>query len=133
MILRSEIVRSMAVTTIPRGPESVLGVFSKRGLVMPVVDLAACLDLRPIDRRTTARQRVLVVGHGEAVAGLRVDEIHGVVVLRDEELEDVPAGVGPRGATVLTGLGHANDYLHIILDVEQFLGFFKTVLCAVTH
>lgn len=116
-----EILKSSQLTEVPRAPASILGVLSKRGEVMPVIDLAASIGLRPPDQRTTLEQRILVVGDGDRVCGLRVDRVREVVRLSRAGIEDVPASLGSRQAHMLTGLGRAGDRMLILLDTAQVL------------
>lgn len=116
-----EILRVVALTAVPRAPIQILGVVSKRGIVMPVIDLAATLSLRRPDRRYSATQRVLVVGDGARVCGLRVDRVLEVVRLRDDDIEEVPASLGARSAHQLRGLGRAGDRMFSLLDVQAVL------------
>jgi len=113
-----EILRAVALTAVPRAPIQILGVLSKRGVVMPVVDLAATLGLREPDPRHHPKQRVLVVGESERVCGLRVDQVHEVIRLQEHEIEDVPSSLGTRLAHQLSGLGRLGDRMYILLDVQ---------------
>lgn len=122
-----EILKTAQVTQVPRCPRGVLGVLSKRGVVMPVVDLAACLELRDIEHRVDPDQRILVVGEGDHICGLRVDAVHGVVELPAADIGNVPAGVEPRGVGVLHGLGRVAGVLHILLDADAFLAFLESL------
>ncbi|MBI1948067.1 MAG: purine-binding chemotaxis protein CheW [Deltaproteobacteria bacterium] len=122
-----EILKIVTPTEVPRAPREVLGVLSKRGVVMPVIDLAAVLGLRAPDRTLSRDQRVLVVGDGQRVLGLRVDRVHQVVRLPARALEEVPASLGNKGAHLLLGLGRPRveageqARLLILLDIDAVL------------
>lgn len=116
-----EILRVLALTAVPRAPREILGVLSKRGLVMPVVDLAASLGLRDPDRTWSPRQRILVVGDGDRVCGLRVDRVLEVVRLSSRDVEEVPASLGSRSRHQLRGLGRVGERMFILLDVPAVL------------
>lgn len=116
-----EILRVLALTAVPRAPREILGVLSKRGLVMPVVDLAASLGLREPERAWSPRQRILVVGEGDRVCGLRVDRVLEVVRLSTADVEEVPASLGSRSRHQLRGLGRVGDRMFILLDVPAVL------------
>jgi purine-binding chemotaxis protein CheW len=129
-----EILKFVSLTEVPRAPREVLGVLSKRGIVMPVVDLGAILGLRPPDRRVDRDQRVLVAGEGERVCGLRVDRVHEVVRLAQRAIEDVPPSLGAKNAHMLIGLGRVNVEVRgaasrtrmlILLDVPAVLAHFS--------
>jgi purine-binding chemotaxis protein CheW len=117
-----EILKVSALTDVPRAPEGILGVLSKRGVVMPVVDLAASIGLRAPDARMVVDQRILVVGHGDRVCGLRVDRVREVVRLGRARIEEVPPSLGARQAQMLVGLGKAaDDRMLILLDMASVL------------
>lgn len=129
-----EILKFVALTEVPRAPREVLGVLSKRGIVMPVVDLGAILGLRPPEKRVERDQRVLVAGDGERVCGLRVDRVHEVVRLAQKGIEDVPASLGTKNAHMLIGLGRAASdgggapRILILLDVPAVLAHFSEAM-----
>jgi len=116
-----EILTIRSLTAVPRAPKEVLGVVSKRGIVLPVIDLATSLGLRAPDRRLRPSQRVLVVGDGDRVCGLRVDSVSEVIRLQTSQIEAVPASLGQRNAGLLLGLGRTEDAMYILLDVDAVL------------
>jgi purine-binding chemotaxis protein CheW len=115
-----EIIKVSTVTSVPRAPEGVLGVISKRGVVMPVVDLAAALHLRPVRRELLPDQRVLVSGDGDDVVGLRVDRVHGVSPIGLDELGPIPSGVSTSSAAFFRGLAQRPDGMCIVIDLAAF-------------
>jgi|GEM_PF-142859 len=124
-----EIVNIPNVTAIPRSPPFILGVFSKRGVVMPVMDLGAVLGLRPVDRNLRQGQRILVVGEGERICGLRVDSLRQTVRLTTEDIEPMPSGGDARTSLLLTGLGRVDDEnIYILLDVAALLAHLQTAV-----
>ena len=123
-----EILKVVSLTEVPRAPRDVLGVLSKRGLVMPVVDLAATLGLRTASRTSSKDQRVLMVGDGKRICGLRVDAVSEVVRLSQEAIESVPASLGQRNAHMLLGLGRVGERILIILDIPAVLDAFAVAM-----
>lgn len=132
-----EILKFVSLTEVPRAPREVLGVLSKRGIVMPVVDLGAILGLRSPEKRVDRDQRVLVAGDGERVCGLRVDRVHEVVRLAQRGIEDVPPSLGAKNAHMLIGLGRVNVEIRgaatrtrmlILLDVPAVLAHFSEAM-----
>lgn len=129
-----EILKVVTLTEVPRAPREVLGVLSKRGVVMPVADLAGILGLRSSVRGLDREQRVLVAGDGERVCGLRVDRVRQVVRLAQRAIEDVPPSLGSKNAHMLIGLGrariegHENPQMFILLDVPSVLAHFAETM-----
>lgn len=123
-----EILTIRSLTEVPRAPREVLGVVSKRGVVLPVIDLATSLGLRNPERRLRASQRVLVVGDGDRVCGLRVDAVSEVIKLQTGQIEEVPASLGQKNAGLLLGLGRTQGTLYILLDVAAVLDAFALAM-----
>jgi purine-binding chemotaxis protein CheW len=119
-----EILTIRSLTEVPRAPREVLGVVSKRGLVLPVIDLATTLGLREPQRRLRTSQRVLVVGEGDRVCGLRVDAVAEVVKMSAAHVEPVPPSLGSRNAGLLLGLGRVGQTMYILLDLAAVLDAF---------
>jgi purine-binding chemotaxis protein CheW len=119
-----EILTIRSLTEVPRAPREVLGVVSKRGLVLPVIDLATTLGLREPQRRLRTSQRVLVVGEGDRVCGLRVDAVAEVVKMSASNVEAVPPSLGSRNAGLLLGLGRVGQTMYILLDLAAVLDAF---------
>jgi purine-binding chemotaxis protein CheW len=67
----AEVIRSPAVTRVPLGPTSLVGVANLRGAVMPVVSLRALLGT---EGEPPASSRVIVINRGAPV-GLVIDEV----------------------------------------------------------
>lgn len=123
-----EILTIRSLTDVPRAPREVLGVVSKRGLVLPVIDLATALGLRTPDRQLRASQRVLVVGDGDRICGLRVDAVSEVIKLSAQNIESVPPSIGVKNAGLLLGLGRIESQLYILLDLGAVLDSFAMSL-----
>jgi purine-binding chemotaxis protein CheW len=123
-----EILTIRSLTEVPRAPREVLGVVSKRGVVLPVIDLATSLGLRAPERRLRASQRVLVVGDGDRVCGLRVDAVAEVIRLQTGQIEEVPASLGQKNAGLLLGLGRTANAMYILLDVAAVLDAFALAM-----
>jgi purine-binding chemotaxis protein CheW len=98
-----EISKVFATTHVPRTADFVVGIGNVRGRIMPVVDLARRLRLRPVERGRTAR--VLIVNLNDESYGLVVDAVIDVIRIPPEKIEEKPGGItGPR-AEYIRGLG----------------------------
>jgi purine-binding chemotaxis protein CheW len=119
-----EILKMVPLTEVPNAPGAILGILTKRGRVMPVLELSSQLDLdlNPGTTGTSTKgERILIVGEGDAICGLRVDRVFDVVELDANQFEDVPTALGQRARLVLTGLARAGSRLLSILDVDAVL------------
>jgi len=77
-----------ASTPLPQAPEFVLGVINLRGAVMPVLDLRARLGLGVTE--ASGRHVIVVVHHGETLAGLLVDAVQETMILPADQLQPPP-------------------------------------------
>jgi purine-binding chemotaxis protein CheW len=72
-----EIANFDRVTPVPGAPDGVLGIWSLRGDVVPVIDLAALLGLRP----AAEPNRIVIAEGGRARAGITVESVLDVATL----------------------------------------------------
>lgn len=82
----TEVIRLPAVTRIPLGPSSLLGVANRRGAVMPVISLHALLGW---DGTPSPDARVVVVDHGAPV-GLVIDRVASLGSGAHDAAHEVP-------------------------------------------
>ncbi len=82
----AEIIRPPAVTRVPHGPSSLLGVANVRGSVLPVLSLARLLGREP--GAQTPATRVVVIRNGSAF-GLLIDAVSGLGDASDGRLIDL--------------------------------------------
>ena len=73
-----EVARLVPLTFVPGAPPAILGVANLRGQIMPVIELRRLIGGRAPDDRDDPRPRsarIVVVAHGEIVAGFLVDAV----------------------------------------------------------
>jgi purine-binding chemotaxis protein CheW len=76
-------------TPVPHAPPYVKGVINLRGIVMPVLDLAAQLDLGMTE--PSSRHVIVVVQCGDKLAGLLVDSVQETFHVSAAQLQSPPA------------------------------------------
>lgn len=114
-----EIAKPLPTTPVPRTASFVIGVANARGTVIPVLDLASRLHLRPL---TPSRaSRVLIVRHGGEYYGLLVDAVIGVVPIAPEDLEETPGAIGGTRGDFIQALARREGSLVIVLDLTVLL------------
>ena len=114
-----EIISIQRITTIPEVPDFIKGVINLRGKVIPVIDIRTRfkLDFREYDERTC----IIVIKVHEVVIGLIVDTINEVILMPEENIEN-PTSLGVNNKNkFIMGLGHYNESVVIILDVDKLL------------
>lgn len=75
-------------TPMPHTPPYMLGVINLRGSIMPVLDLRNRLDLGLTE--ASSRHVIVVVQHGERLAGLLVDAVQETFVIDESLLQPPP-------------------------------------------
>lgn len=124
-----EILKVVPVTHVPRAPEDVLGILSVRGRITTVLDLRRRLRLPAAP--TTRHARILLVQTKGEIMGARVDAVHHVERLREDEIEpaavagaDLPdhvLGIG-RPRRVRTGTeSDATSIVIVLFDPQALL------------
>lgn len=114
-----EIQKPGVITEVPRAPARVLGVFSLRGEIVPVIDPRVRLGL---DRQAPGRSaRLVVLDPGDGPCGLWVDEVLGVVFLGSADIEPLPGGLAA-DPELITGIARPGGKLVALLDLDVLLG-----------
>lgn len=119
-ILRiKEIIRPIKVTTVPNSPPFIEGVINLRGAVIPVIDLRKRFAVVEIaDGRLT---RIVICLVFRRLFALVVDEVVEVRSYGREELQPAPKFFQGQETDIFLGVGHLDDELLMILDLERFL------------
>ena len=115
-----EIVRMMAITSVPQSAPSVEGVVNLRGQITPVVDLRGRFGLEP--REHGIDSRMIVVEVGGYVLGFIVDKVNEVLRLSSDIVEPAPTLVTSVSSDYIRGVGKLDDRLLILLDLTRLFG-----------
>lgn len=113
-----EIVRTKKITRAPRTSQSVLGVMSLRGAIVPVISLR----LRFGFPRATASKstRIIVLDMPKGPVGLMADAVTDIFRLPESAIEKPSEGAAG-GSDYVLGVGRAGDRLIALLDTERAL------------
>ena len=112
-----EVCETMAITKTPNMPAGVEGIISLRGSIIPVIDLATCLNL-PFDGERTKLIITEFSRHTQAFLVADVDRIVRV----DWELVKSPQSMASNAVGLITAITELpGGKLVSILDVEQIL------------
>ena len=114
-----EIVKPRDVTEVPRMPAFIMGVISLRGVIIPVMDMRLRLSL-PINP-ATGRERIIVLRMETGFCGVLVDEVIQVARIKKSAIEDPPAVLDGIDRDFVTGLGHFDNRMLIILNLGTIL------------
>ena len=92
-----EILKLPRLAALPGVKSWVLGIANVRGRLIPVIDLHDYLAMTPT--LPMAQWRVLMVEHGELVAGLLVEQSLGIQHFLEDSFEEAPAEAPPTPTT----------------------------------
>lgn len=114
-----EIIRTMAITKVPKAPDFVEGVINLRGKVIPIVDLRKRFGMPPRD--TDKHNRIIVIETGAIIVGFMVDSVSEVLRIPAGTIEAPPAVVSGLESDYIDGVGKLDDRLLIMLDLDRLL------------
>lgn len=114
-----EIIRTVAVTKVPRAPHFVEGVINLRGKVIPIINLRQRFGLSRIDN--TKNTRIVVVDISNKVVGLVVDAVSEVLRLPAKTIEPPPPMIAGIDSDYINGVGKLDGRLLILLDISRVL------------
>src|SRR4030065_1210800 len=83
-----EIINDAEVTEIPNTSPYVKGVISRRGVIIPILDLRKYLGFD--DSQPRRKTRIIVIGHKQSMAGLPVDSVREVERIPSHKINPVP-------------------------------------------
>jgi len=94
-------------TPLPNAASHFLGMINLRGLILPVIDLSACLGLGPTSLAPSSV--VVVVQIGERQVGLLVDGVCDILIVREGMIQPTPE----------VGAGNAARFVQGVMTTEQ--------------
>ena len=115
----TELLSPPRLTAVPGAQDWVKGIANVRGNLLPVMDLAGFLGFSAV--RMGRRTRVLVVRSGALAAGLLVDEVLGIMHLREEERSAEAVHIGGRAAKFLRGAYRQDGKLWGVFTMQGVL------------
>lgn len=75
-------------TAMPHSPAYMIGVINLRGAVLPIIDLAARLGMKPAD--PTARHVIIVAQVRRKVVGLLVNAVSDILTVTEDNIQPTP-------------------------------------------
>jgi purine-binding chemotaxis protein CheW len=119
-ILRvQEIIRTMAITKVPKSPEFVEGVINLRGKVIPIIDLRRRFGLQ--SKEHDKHTRIIVIEINTMIVGFVVDSVSEVLRIPASTVEPPPPVVAGLESEYISGVGKLEDRLLILLDLDRLL------------
>jgi twitching motility protein PilI len=102
----SELVEMPNVYPLPRMPANLLGLVNLHGRIVPLFDLAPLFQTEHLPRE---KRMLLVIGHGDAAAGIVIDGLPRRMVFQPENEIVPPALSSAAAAAVLATYSQGDD------------------------
>ncbi len=117
-----EIISMINMTRIPKTPDYVKGVINLRGSIIPVIDMRLKLGFEEQEyneRTCTVVGRVNFSNNTTVTMGMIVDIVHEVVDISQENIDKNPMLGGAVDASFMLGIGHFNEKIVMLLDIDK--------------
>ena len=117
----SELTEMPNVYPLPRAPANLLGLTNLHGRIVPLFDLAALFETEHLPRE---KRMLLVIGHGDAAAGIAIDGLPRRMVFTPDSLVPPPALPAGAGSALLASYAAGGDtwfefdYAQLLLHVS---------------
>jgi purine-binding chemotaxis protein CheW len=108
-----------AATPLPQSPHYMRGVINLRGAVLPIMDLAARLDLPAT--QPSERSVIIVVQVGERLVGLLVDAVSDILSISPDQIQPTPDVGCDQVKAFVRGLITIEDRMVSEIAVERLL------------
>ena len=106
-------------TALPHSPVFVRGVINLRGVVLPIVDLAARLGLAPVE--PTSRHVIIVAQVGKQIVGLLVDAVSEILTVTDDMIQPTPDVASEMAKTFVRGVLAINERMISLVALDEIL------------
>ncbi len=113
----SELVEMPNVYPLPRMPANLLGLVNLHGRIVPLFDLATLFETTHLPRE---KRMLLVIGHGNAAAGIVIDGLPRRMVFQPEN-EIIPPALTAAAATAVVAAYSQGQDAWFEFDYAQLL------------
>lgn len=119
-ILKAQEIRGYdAVTQIPNTPDFIKGVVNLRGKIVPIVDLCIKFHLGKVEYNEFTV--VIILNLNGRMSGIVVNGVSDVMVLKEEQIRDMPSLVTSIDTKYIVGLATVEDKMLILVDIDQLM------------
>jgi purine-binding chemotaxis protein CheW len=106
-------------TALPHSPAFVRGVINLRGVVLPIVDLAARLGLASVE--PTSRHVIVVAQVGKQIVGLLVDAVSEILTVADDMVQPTPDVASTMAKTFVRGVLAIDQRMISLIALDEIL------------
>jgi purine-binding chemotaxis protein CheW len=107
------------VTRIPHAPSYVLGIVNLRGLVLPIVDLAARLGYPSVE--PGPRHAIMVAETQSQIVGLLVDGVSDIITVEGKDIQPVPDVASSLARDFVSGIISVGSRLISVITLENLM------------
>jgi purine-binding chemotaxis protein CheW len=119
-----EIIGIMDITLVPRADDSIRGIISLRGAIIPVFDIRNRLGLR--EPGDSNKGRIIVISIDRELIGITVNGVAEVVKIRGLDIEPTPFTISGIDAEYIRGIVRYKGRIVILLDIVRLLKLQET-------
>ena len=114
-----EIIRLQEITRVPGVPDVVEGIINLRGVVVPIVDLRKRLGVTVTEQGDDSR--VIVTEIDEALVGVLVDAVTGVIRMSAGDLQPLSKHARTDNSDYLEGVAQFDERLVVLVNIVRAL------------
>lgn len=107
-------------TPIPHTPSYMLGVINLRGMVLPIIDLAARLGFGAAV--PSSRHAIMVVEIGQQVIGILVDGVSEIFSLDEDRIQPTPDVASDTAKKLIHGVISAEGRMISAISLDEITG-----------
>lgn len=111
------ILPTQPVTKLPKTPKMFIGIFELRGSTIPAIDARLRFDMS----ENEDAHNFVVVLNSQGRCALRVDEVVGIIVFEEEDIDENPHITESKGDDFVRAIGKKADVLTVLLDPEHIV------------
>ncbi|MCY7335308.1 MAG: chemotaxis protein CheW [Chamaesiphon sp.] len=116
LIVDVDLLDRFAISPVPVAPQHILGQLNWRGKILPLLELAAVLQIP-----TLPRQELVVVQINDLQIGIGVDRIFDVFYVAASEIDALPISVTSQLRTYLRGVTKYVDGLMYLIKLQELV------------
>jgi len=104
-------------TRLPNAPEFMRGVMNLRGLIIPIFDMRARLNLGSTD--ATPKHVIIILAVGARNIGILVDAVSDILNINEDQIKPAPNSGMQVDAEFISGLISLENRMVVLLTVNQ--------------
>jgi purine-binding chemotaxis protein CheW len=115
----SEVNKIYTLRTVPKAPDSIVGLINLHGLTTAVLNTKKLLDIEPSELGENSRW--IATNWGKSMVCFTVDQMHKIMVVALEEMDEVPQQVALSKTGYLMGCARVDDLIIPVLNLPKIL------------